>query len=79
VPDAPKPVSPKTNEPRVYEYVTDDGTVLWSLTRLPTSVSLPTKLTNKNRKGVLFGHFMGMLRLEVKALQRAVFEDDVVG
>ena len=67
------------SEPRVYEYVTDDGTVFWSLTRLPTMVSLPTRLTNQNRKGLPFNHFMGQLRLEVKALQKAVTEDDVVG
>lgn len=62
---------------RVYEYVTDDGTVFWSLTKLPSTVSLPTRLVLQDRKGIVPGQFLGRIKQEWLAGQQALIEDEV--
>ena len=47
---------------RIYEYMTVDGTVFWSLTRLPETVSPPLRLVLQSKKGSLLGLFIAQLR-----------------
>jgi hypothetical protein len=47
---------------RVYEYVTADGNVFWSLTRLPAKVTRVGVMTMQDRKGLLLQQFIGVLR-----------------
>ena len=49
---------------RMYEYIADDGTVFWSLTKKPSMVSPPTRLLLQDKKGLLLGQFVVQLRYE---------------
>lgn len=62
---------------RVYEYVADDGTVFWSLVRSTSTVSLPTRLVLQDRKGIVLGQFLGRIKQEFLAGQKALIEDEV--
>lgn len=47
---------------RIYEYVTEDGTLVWSFVRLETGMSAPTKLVARDRVGIPFEPFVRKLR-----------------
>jgi hypothetical protein len=48
--------------PRIYEYVADDGTVYYSLTRHPSTVSPPKRLVLQNKMGTILPNFIVNLR-----------------
>lgn len=47
---------------RVYEYVTEQGVVVWSLTKLDTTISPATRLVMRDGRGVPLGAFLRKLR-----------------
>ena len=53
---------------RVYEYVDAEGTVYWSFTKSPTTVSPPIRLVLQDRKGTVLERFLVNLRLQGHAL-----------
>lgn len=53
---------------RVYEYVDEEGTVYWSFTKHPTTISAPKRLALQSRKGTILGPFLVRLRLQGMAL-----------
>jgi len=53
---------------RVYEYMDDEGTVYWSFTRRPGTVSPPIRLVLQDRKGTMLGQFLVKLRKQGLAL-----------
>lgn len=50
------------NGQRIYEYVSEDGTLFWSYVRLETGMSAPTKLIARDRVGVALEPFVRKLR-----------------
>jgi hypothetical protein len=58
----------KSAEPRVYEYVANDGTVYWSFTKHNQTITPPTRLVLQNRLGRLLSQFTLFLRKQGKAL-----------
>ena len=62
---------------RVYEYVLEDGTVVWSFTKSPNLVTPPQRMSLQNKHGLLLSSFIGGLRKEGMALLRGAEEDDV--
>lgn len=65
--------------PRIYEYVSEDGTIYWSLSPSSQTVSIPTRLYLQDKRGLLLPHFLGILRLRAIAEQAGAAEDEVVG
>jgi hypothetical protein len=51
---------------RVYEYVADDGTVYWSLTKHLQTVSPPKRLYLQSRVGTHLINFLTRLRQKVE-------------
>ena len=47
---------------RVYSYVAEDGTVFWSFTKLPQTVSPTRRLVLQNRRGTLLAPLIAFLR-----------------
>lgn len=59
---------------RVYEYVSGDGTVYWSFTKHPQTVSPPTRLVLQDRLGSPLLQFVHRMRRQGMALK----DDDEV-
>lgn len=55
---------------RIYEYIDSDGTVYWSFTKHPVTISQPKRLALQNRKGTVLGQFLVQLRMKGMALIR---------
>ena len=60
--------------PRIYEYIADDGTIFWSLTKKPSVVSPPTRLMLKDKKGLILGLFVNYLRFQIARPQTSGVE-----
>jgi len=61
---------------RVYEYVTDDGDVFYSFTKLGQRVSKPTRLILIDRLGVPSERFLTLMRHQAISRSRRSESDD---
>ncbi len=52
----------KNRQPLVYEYITPDGVVFWSFTRLPTIVTHSQKLILDTKEGTPLTQYVADLR-----------------
>lgn len=52
----------KQHQPRVYEYVTQDGIVVWSFTRFPGVVTHSQKLILDGAEGTPLSQYLADLR-----------------
>lgn len=64
---------------RVYEYVADDGTTYWSLTRHPSIVSAPKRLVLQDKRGTVLGQFLVELRHQGELLDSGGAADESGG
>lgn len=64
---------------RIYEYVADDGTIYWSLTKKPSIVSPPTRLLLQHRRGDLLEQHIVKLRGWARLQEKSDPESDVNG
>lgn len=55
-------------EPRIYEYMAQDGTVFWSFTRYNAKVSNPLRLVRQSNIGMLLPLFLVYLKKRGQAL-----------
>ena len=49
-------------QPRIYEYITSEGVVLWSFTRFPTLVTHSQKLIVDGAEGTPLSQYLADLR-----------------
>lgn len=54
--------------PKLYEYVANDGTVYWSFTKQPFTISHPMRLVLQNRSGIVLPRMMALLQAEAKII-----------